>query len=78
MLYVVLLVSCPINKSIQNNERRILLFQSNNDKIYLVDEVRCCGYTMNTQRFHRKDKERKVILFDLVSLKRINEWYLKK
>lgn len=68
----------PINKSIQNNERRILLFQSNNDKIYLVDEVRCCGYTMNTQRFHRKDKERKVILFDLVSLKRINEWYLKK
>ena len=68
----------PINKAIQNNERRILLFQSNNDKIYLVDEVRCCGYTMKTQRFHRKDKERKVILFDLVSLKRTNEWYFKK
>ena len=68
----------PINKAIRDNARKILLFKRDDDKIYLVDEVRCCGYTMETQTFHRKDKERKVILFDLVSLKRTNEWYFKK
>lgn len=68
----------PINKAIRDNARKILLFKRDDDKIYLVDEVRCCGYTMETQTFHRKDKERKVILFDLVSLRRINEWYFKK
>lgn len=68
----------PINKAIRDNAKKILLFKRDDDKIYLVDEVRCCDYTIETQIFHCKNKERKVILFDLVSLRRINEWHFKK
>lgn len=69
---------CQINKAIRDNARKILLFKRVADRIYLIDEVRCCGYTMEMQTFHSKNKERKVILFDLVSLRQNNEWYFKK
>lgn len=68
----------PINKVIRDNARQILLFKRENDKIYLVDEVRCCACTIETQILPNKDKERKVILFDLVSLRQVNEWHFKR
>lgn len=66
------------NKAIRDNARQILLFKRENDKICLVDEVRCCACTIKTQKLPNKDKERKVILFDLVSLRQVNEWYFKR
>ncbi len=68
----------PINKTIRDNAKKILLFKKDNEKTYLMDEVCCCGYTIETQTFHRKKKERKVIQFDLASLRQVNEWYFKK
>ena len=66
------------NKAIRDNAKQILLFKRENNKICLIDEVRCCACTIKTQILPNKDKERKVILFDLVSLRQANEWYLKK
>ena len=67
-----------INKVIRENARRMLLFKRENDKICLVDEVRCCACTIETQILPNKDKERKVIQFDLVSLRQVNEWHFKR
>ena len=66
------------NKQIED-KRSILLFKKGFDgKIHLIDEAKSCDHKMVSQTLRRKNSKsnRKVIVFDLVSLRRTNDWHL--
>ena len=58
----------PTNRAIRDNNKRILLFQSKNGSISLLDEVFCVGYDIRTDEKCEKNVGRKIIVFKLRSL----------